>query len=106
MGEKEIRQTSPGTGQVVAPPPPPMTTERPGTGAAPGSVEPAPVEPATPGSETLFKDGWSEGRDAAGRPYAIDLNGVKGLWDPASKRFVDPSSGKPFPTDWGTGHRP
>src|SRR5512147_568829 len=106
MGEKEIRQTVPGAGQVVAPPPPPMTQEKAGTGAAPGSVEQAPDAPATPGSETLFKDGWSEGRDAAGKPYAIDPNGVKGMWDAATKRFVDPATGKTYPADWGAGHRP
>lgn len=106
MGEKEIRQTGQGS-QVVAPQqPPPMTQERPGTGAAPGSIEPGTPSPETPGSETLFKDGWSEGRDATGRPYAIDPNGVKGYWDPGSKRFVDPATARPYPADWGTTHRP
>lgn len=121
MGEKEIRPA--GAGHAVTPvpaQPPPRTTEKPGSGA------PAGDDPNTPASkeefekqvadaaaaaksgvgETLYKDGWTEAKDPDGTRSVRDPQGVRGNWDPANKRFVDPATGKPFPSDWGANHRP
>lgn len=118
MGEKEIRPA--GAGHVMTPSPPPMTTERPGTGAPPGEDPNKPMSKeefdkqvadsaaaAKSGvNETLYKDGWTEGKSADGTRFARDPQGVQGNWDPTSKRFVAPATGKPFPADWGVAHRP
>lgn len=124
MGEKEIRPggTLPGDKATPAQPkaPIPQTTEKAGTGAPPSGTDPntpqdkasfdAAVKAAedkakTGPYETLFKDGWSEGRDGGGY-YAVDPNGVRGVWNPNTKQYLDPTTGKPFPSSWGSGHKP
>jgi hypothetical protein len=125
MGEKEIRPGYTLPGDKVAPAQPkapiPQTTEKAGTGSAPSGADPnAPQDKASFDAavakseaaaksgpyEKLFKDGWSEGRDAAGYNYAIDPNGVQGVWNPTTKQFLDPNTGKPYPSGWGSGHKP
>ena len=119
MGEKTIKPV--GGDRVVTPPPEiPRSVEK-GGGSEVGRTEASmPVteeefaeqlaqsaEQAKKGvHDTLYKDGWYEGKDEKGRIYAQDPQGVRGYWDPEKKRFVDTNLGFPMPKDWGTQHKP
>ena len=118
MGEKEIRPAGPG--KVMTPPPPPTTVEKQGSGAPKGDdpnkpqskedferqVAQSAANAASGVHDTLYKDGWYEGRDAGGKAYAQDPQGVSGQWDAAKRQFVDPATGKQMPKDWGAQHKP
>jgi hypothetical protein len=125
MGEKEIRPGPvPGPTVDVAPKPPiPTTVEKPGTstsldeqlrqmgfgGVADMLKAGADAESAAAARSGVYespplKGGWRVGRDANGTGYAIDPQGNRGNWN--GKAFVDPSSGRPFPSGWGTGLTP
>ena len=125
MGEKEIRPgPTPGGHVDVAPKPGiPQTVEKPGTSTSLdeqlrqmgfGAVadmlkagsDAASAAAAKSGvyESPPLKGGWRVGRDASGVGYAIEPQGYRGNWD--GKGFVDPSSGKAFPSGWGRGLTP
>jgi len=122
MGEKEIR---PAGGAVVVPPPRPevpKTVEKEGSGGPKDDQDPnkpqskadfdkqaadsAAAAAKSGVHDTLYKDGWYEGKDASGKIYAQDPDGVRAQWDAKAKQFMDPNTGKPMPKDWGAKHKP
>jgi hypothetical protein len=56
--------------------------------------------------DTLYKDGWYEGKTPGGQVYAQDPDGVRGIWDGDRKEFFNPKTGKAMPKDWGGKHKP
>ena len=126
MGEKEIRPGGPASASHVSTtdkPGIPQTVEKPGTStsldeqlrqmglgmvadALKAGSDAASAAAAKSGAyeSPPLKGGWRVGRDANGTGYVIDPQGVKGNWD--GKQFVDPSTAKPFPKDWGKGLTP